>query len=151
MDLDDDAVAQMMASLKKTAAKYGCDMGTRTRTYNSRLAQELGLWAETRGRGHEFHMTAFRAYFVDGRNLARREVLIDLASSAGLDPDEAGTVIDSRSFSNAVDRDWNRSRELGITAVPTYLSGFSRLVGAQSYEALAGLVSSPASPKGRLL
>ena len=126
-------------------------MGNRSGTYNSRIAQEVGLWAQTLGQGHEFHMAAFRAYFVNGLNLARKEVILDIAEASGLNPDEAGTVIDSRSFSDAVDKDWERSRELGITAVPTYLSGLGRLVGAQSYEALARLVNSSPSPKDMFL
>ena len=47
-------------------------MGERTRTYNTRKAQELGLWAMDSGRGDPFHQAAFRAYFVHGRNLAKR-------------------------------------------------------------------------------
>jgi predicted DsbA family dithiol-disulfide isomerase len=39
-------------------------------TYNSRLAQELGKWVETRGKGDQYHDAVFQAYFVDGKNLA---------------------------------------------------------------------------------
>ena len=110
-------------------------------TYNSRLAQELGLWAETWGRGHEFHDAAFRAYFVDGENLARRDVLLKLATAAGLDTKEAGRVLDQRTFEDAVDKDWALSRAKGVTAVPTFFMGLDRLVGAQPHAVLEGMVS----------
>ncbi len=73
----------MMAHLKQKAAELGLPFGDRKKTYNSRLAQELGLWAQSKGQGEAFHMAAFEAYFVDGKNLAQRDVLVDLASSGG--------------------------------------------------------------------
>jgi predicted DsbA family dithiol-disulfide isomerase len=133
-------VEKMMDKLKATAAKFNLPMGTRKMTYNSRLAQEVGLWAETKKRGHAFHMAAFKAYFVDGRNLAERQVLLDLITSVALDPKEGGKVIDQRKFKDAVDADWALSRTKKITAVPTFIMGLDRLVGAQSHEVLEKMV-----------
>lgn len=133
-------VDKMMAQLKVTAAGFGLPLGDRNMTYNSRLAQEIGLWAETKGRGHEFHTKAFAAYFVEGRNIAQKEVLLDLIRQSGLDPEAGEVVIDQRLFSKAVDEDWGRSRNMGITAVPTFQIGLDRLVGAKPYATLKGLV-----------
>lgn len=131
---------KVVAQLKETAARFGVPFGDRSMTYNSRLAQELGLWAESLGKGHEFHDHAFRVYFVEGRNLARREVLLDMAGHVGLDRAEAEKVLDERRFREAVDRDWELSRGKGVTAVPTFFMGLDRLVGAQSYETLEIMV-----------
>ena len=125
-----------MANLKATAAKLGLALGDRKMTYNSRLAQEVGLWAQTKGRGHEFHMEAFKAYFVQGVNIAQKDVLLNLIDRSGLDRREGKTVIETREFSDAVDSDWELSRAKGVTAVPTFFLGLDRLVGAQPYEAL---------------
>jgi len=133
-------VDKMMMQLKATAAGFGLPLEDRKMTYNSRLAQETGLWAETKGRGHEFHREAFAAYFVEGRNIAQKEVLLDLIKKSGLDPREGEAVIDQRLFSKAVDADWERSRNIGITAVPTFQMGLDRLVGAKPYATLKGLV-----------
>jgi len=43
----------MMVRLKNAADAEGLPWGTRKMTYNSRLAQELGKWAEEKGRGDE--------------------------------------------------------------------------------------------------
>jgi len=137
------SVDKMMAQLKATAEKLGYELGDRRKTYNSRLAQEVGLWAETKGKGHSFHMKAFKAYFVDGKNLAKKEVLLDLIKQSELDVVEGESIIDKRTFSDAVDADWELSRRIGISAVPTFVSGLERLVGAQPYEALEKLVQAP--------
>jgi len=130
----------MMAHLKAAAAKFGLALGERKMTYNSRLAQELGLWAETKGRGHPFHMEAFKAYFVDGKNIAQKQVLLNLVERCGLDCREGENIIETREFSDAVDLDWELSRAKNVIAVPSFFFGLDRLVGAQSYETLEKLI-----------
>jgi predicted DsbA family dithiol-disulfide isomerase len=130
----------MLHQLKQRADQLGLPFGERSKTYNSRLAQELGLWAEDKGYGHVFHMAAFRAYFAEGRNLAHLPVLIELAEHSGLPRAEAEEVLVKRSYKAAVDKDWQYSRQLQITAVPTFIIQSSRLVGAQSYATLQGLM-----------
>ena len=132
----------MMQNLKKTADDLGLPLGTRQKTYNSRLAQELGKWAETKNAGDIFHTEAFKAYFVDGRNIAKLPVLQDLAESAGLSRDEAESVIINRTFEDAVDSDWALSWKRGVKAVPTFMIKNDQLVGAQSYSTLERLLIS---------
>ncbi len=112
----------------------------RNMTYNSRLAQELAKWAETKGKGDEVHDPIFRAYFVDAKNIAKQEVLVEIAKAIGLPADEAIEVLVSRSFKDAVNTDWKRCADLGVNAVPTFLVDRYMLVGAHPYEELEQLV-----------
>ncbi len=125
-----------MRRLKNKAEELGFPLGERKKTYNSRLAQELGIWAESKNRGDAFHMAAFKAYFVDGKNIAKIPVLLDLAASVGLPREETETVLSTRAFKDPVDEDWAISRVRGITAVPTFVINQDKLVGAQPYEML---------------
>lgn len=133
-------IARSQGRLRAMAAAEGLPMSDREMTYNSRLAQELGVWATTRGKGQAFHDAAFRAYFAGARNIGDRKVLLDVAASVGLDRAEAARVLDERRFRDAVDREWEQSRTAGVTAVPTFEAGGRRVVGAQPYEELARLV-----------
>jgi predicted DsbA family dithiol-disulfide isomerase len=133
-------IPEVLAHLKTIADAEGLPFGTRTKTYNSRLAQELAKWAESQGRGDAFHDAAFRAYFADGKNIAKMENLLDIVVSVSLNPDEAGKIVEERTYKEAVDSDWQRAHRLGITAVPTFLSGKDRLVGAQSYQDIKAFV-----------
>ena len=114
--------------------------GDRTMTYNSRRAQELAKWIESKPGGDAIHNALFRAYFVDGRNIALMETLVDIANQFGQSNDEAREILQNRKFQKAVDIDWERSRKTGITGVPTFLAGNQVLVGAQPYHALENLV-----------
>lgn len=135
-----EQIRRMVGQLRLTAAQLGLPFGERTRTYNSRLAQELGLWAEEMGCADTFHMAAFKAYFAEGLNLAEPEVLLDLAASCGLSTEAAAEVLRSRSHAPAVDADWQASRAKQVAAVPTFILKGSTLVGAQSYQTLQGLM-----------
>ena len=128
--------------MSRLMAEEGLPYGARTMTYNSHLAQELGKWADTQPNGQEIHEALFQAYFVDNVNLAKIESLIKIAAQVGLPALEADRVLTKRQFREAVSADWQRSRALGITAVPTFVIGDRGLVGAQPYEQLAAFASS---------
>lgn len=126
--------------LRQVAGELGLPLGERTKTYNSRLAQELAKWAESKGKGDEFHRAVFEAYFVAGKNIGQVDELVLLAQSLGLRDREARQVLMSRTFKEAVDTDWSRCRALGITAVPTFVIDHQGVVGFQPYEVLEQLL-----------
>jgi len=132
----------MMDHLKQVASNLGLPLGERKKTYNSRLAQELGKFAEWKGKGDEFHKAMFQAYFVDGKNIGKTSILLELAESIHLNGKDAHKIIQDRTYKDAVDLDWKRSNELGVTAVPTFLFNNHRLVGAQNFETLEKLLLS---------
>jgi predicted DsbA family dithiol-disulfide isomerase len=127
---------EVRAYLKRVADELGLPLSDRKKTYNSRLAQELAKWAESKGKGDAFHEAVFRAFFAEGKNIGDADELAAIAKSVGLAEEEARSVLKSRVFREAVDADWSRSRELGITAVPTFVVGRQAIVGAQPYEVL---------------
>jgi predicted DsbA family dithiol-disulfide isomerase len=133
-------IEKMMRHLKKTAAELALPFGERKKTYNSRLLQELGLWAESKNKGDVFHSAAFKAYFVDGKNIAKIPVLVDLAASVELPGEEAAAVLATRAFKAAVDADCNLSQEKAITAVPSFVMNQDKFVGPQPYGMLVKLM-----------
>jgi len=130
----------MHAQMKARMDAEGLPYGERTMTYNSRLAQELGKWAETRSGGEAIHDAMFRAYFVEARDISQPLVLLDIVERVGLSVDGAREALVTRAFKAAVDADWELSRRYGVTGVPTFVVGRSGVVGAQPYEVLEELV-----------
>ena len=135
-------VEKMLARLREKASELGLPFGERKKTYNSRLAQEMGLWAESKGKGELFHKAAFHAYFADGKNIAKIPVVVELAASVGLPEEDAALVLSKRLYKQAVDEDWKLARMMGITAVPTFVIDSDRVVGAQPYKVLSRFVES---------
>ena len=130
----------MRENMRNLMKEAGLAYGNRTMTYNSRLAQELGSWADTQESARDIHDLLFRAYFVDNQNLSDTEVLIDLAGEAGLDKEETRRILEGRIFSSQIDKDWERARQSGITGVPTFTSRELYIVGCQPYEVLERFV-----------
>jgi len=133
-------IRDMQTRLQQAATAEGLPLTERSRTYNSRHAQELGKWADEQGAGDPFHHAVYRAYFVDGINIAQVEELVRIAAAVGLPPDEARSVLMARRFAAAVDADWQRAMELRITAVPTLLYKGRRLTGFTPYDDLVRLI-----------
>ena len=121
----------------------------RTMTYNSRLAQELGMWADTQPGGKTLHKQLFSTYFVENQNLAKKEVLLQAVEKAGLGVVEAGIVIDERSYSGQVDEAWRRAKQFQVTGVPSFLSDSYATTGYHPYEELAKFIEYVEMQKAR--
>ncbi len=132
--LDLDA---MHARMKGLMDAEGLPYERRSHTYNSRLAQELAKWTDSLGGFESIHDALYRAYFVRAQNIGDPAVLLEIAKSVGLPEDKAREVLTKRTFKDAVDGDWKKAREYGVTGVPTFVTDGKKIVGAQPYEVLA--------------
>jgi predicted DsbA family dithiol-disulfide isomerase len=130
----------MYARMKGLMDTEGLPYGRGTHTYNSRLAQELGKWADTQPGGEAIHDALYKAYFVDARNIGDPDILVEITQSVGLPAEEARDVLTERRFKDAVDADWAKSRQYGVTGVPTFVAARYGVVGAQPYEILEQLL-----------
>jgi len=130
----------MYTRMKGLMDAEGLPYGRRTHTYNSRLAQELGKWADTQPGGEAIHDALYKAYFVEARNIGDSDILVEIAQSVGLPGEEARAVLTKRRFKDAVDADWAKSRQWGVTGVPTFVAARYGVVGAQPYEVLEQLL-----------
>jgi predicted DsbA family dithiol-disulfide isomerase len=136
----EEQIEAMQARLRRLADTEGIPLAERTRTCNSRRAQELGKWAEAQGKGDPFRRAVYRAFFAEGRNIALVDELAGIAGEVGLSADETRAVLAAGSCGAAVDADWRRAAELGVTAVPTHLCAGKRLVGFAAYDDFERLI-----------
>ena len=97
------------------------NMDKRSRVYNTFDAHRLLHWAALEGRQHALKQALLAAYFTEGRNPSDREVLIDVATQAGLDPVRAREVLESGRYADEVrEREQFYGRQ-GIHAVPSVI------------------------------
>jgi predicted DsbA family dithiol-disulfide isomerase len=130
---DIDKKNQNMSALMKNE---GLPFNDRVYTFNSRLAQEIGVWAEKLDHNTSIHDNFFEAYFVHGLNIGLENVILEIVDKSGLDRDEAKKIIQNRLFSDEIDQHWKKSRNYGVTGVPTYVYNNQSIVGAQPLENL---------------
>lgn len=118
-----EQMEQSRVGIRARGAELGFtfNMDKRDRIYNTFDAHRLLHWAEQEGRQHELKTALFTAYFTDGRNPHDREVLIDVATKAGLDGTRAKEILESNLYANEVREREQLYAGLGISAVPSVI------------------------------
>jgi predicted DsbA family dithiol-disulfide isomerase len=112
------------------------DMGKRSRIYNTFDAHRLLHWAAMEGRQLALKEALFTAYFTEGRNPSDREVLVEVAAKAGLDPLRAREVLESNRYAEEVREREQFYTQQGIHAVPSVIINDKYLIqGGQPVEA----------------
>jgi len=128
--------------MKQLMSEENLYFRARSHTFNSRLAQELGFWAEKIKNNYKIHDKIYHAYFYEQKNLSDLNVLLDIAKSADLDIFEAEKILYERTFKNNIDKHWQISLKSRVSGVPTYALKSRFLVGAQSEQNLLKFILS---------
>lgn len=123
---------QVEARAAEVGLEYHLD---RVRVANTRAAHRLSQFALGEGLQHALIQRIFRAYFTEGQNVGRHDVLTDLAAEVGLARDRALEVLESDAFDTEVRADQQQARQLGIRGVPfSVINGKYAVSGAQPLE-----------------
>jgi len=118
--------------LDRRGKPMGIRFGPQPLMSNSRKAMEGGEFAKVHGRYETYHAAIFRAFFTGCRDIGNRDVLLDIAQTAGLDRQAFAAALDSRTYLSRLAETTRRARERGITSAPTFLiDGYGTITGAQ--------------------
>lgn len=110
---------------------------------NTLNAHRVIRWAGESGVQDAVVEALFRAYFVEGSDIGRADVLAGIAEAAGM----TGTHVEARLASDLdreeVSREVESARSAGVSGVPTFiLAGRYAVVGAQPSEVVADALKS---------
>jgi predicted DsbA family dithiol-disulfide isomerase len=86
-------------------------------------AHEAARLAEVKGVGRALRNAIFHAYFGEGRDIGRIDVLVELAAGVGLDPTETRVVLDVDTYSAEISAARGLGERLGIEGVPALVLG----------------------------
>jgi predicted DsbA family dithiol-disulfide isomerase len=123
------------------AIEAGLEVGPRTHTYNGDLAHEANVWARENGHGDALHREIFRAYFIRNENIGAIDVLVAMAAGIGLDGQGLRQALVERRYRDEVLAEYAESREIGVTAVPTFVAEGYAIVGAHPYDSFRRLLA----------
>jgi predicted DsbA family dithiol-disulfide isomerase len=128
----------MMRQVEDTAAKDGLELHlTTARTGNTFDAHRVLYLAADRGLERAVYDRFLRGYMTEGEAIGNREVLVKLASEAGLEATEVRAVFASDRYKSEVREDERAARSLGINGVPFFVFGGKYAVsGAQHAEVM---------------
>ena len=129
-------IAEVQARIRQLGANAGFTFGPRDHVWNTFDAHRMLHWAQLEGKGAELKRALLKAYHGEGRNPASEEVLLEAATSIGLDPRRAKAISESDEFANEVrarEQFWLRQ---GVSGVPfVVVNNKYAIAGAQPPEA----------------
>ena len=135
-----DTVAERRAQMRRFADGFGVQIGSPERLPNTRRALAAAEVARDQGCLEAFWERAMTALWVAGRDLGDDEVLRDIASIAGLDPDEVLRAADDVDMSRRLDALRAEAANARVQAIPAFLVGDDRIVGCQPYDRIAAML-----------
>jgi 2-hydroxychromene-2-carboxylate isomerase len=106
------------------------------------VAMRCATWACAQGKGEAFARAVFERQFVQGEDIADREVLLVCARDAGLDAGALGGALGQSTVKDSLREATDGAWEAGVRGVPTLRVGESLFYGDDQLElaakALAG-------------
>ncbi|GGP43280.1 DsbA family oxidoreductase [Shewanella saliphila] len=139
---------EQSAQNRQRLTQMGADLGFEfnfsdsSRIYNTLLAHQLLYWAAESGKQTELKLALFTCYFTEQKNPDDIEVLVEAATSVGLDAIEARTVLTDKRYEKAVKEEEQLWISRGIQAVPAIVFNQQYLVsGAQEPATIAELIT----------
>ncbi len=136
----DQARAQLQALGQDLGIVFNYD--DNSRIVNTFAAHQLLGWAQTQGLQHPLKMALFKAHFTQGRDVSRRETLLDIAAAAGLDADAAAEVLSDTRHAEETRAHQQFWTSRGVTGVPSMVfDGRYMLTGAQGAQTYAQMLA----------
>ncbi|WP_139977502.1 DsbA family oxidoreductase [Nocardioides litoris] len=133
-----EAGAQMVAQVQQVAAEVGLDFSRHGEALHVNTVDAHRLLHAAGERRGELEEALLHAYFVEARNVGDHDVLVDVATSVGLDADEARAVLSSAAHADEVAADVAQAAAHGATGVPFFVvDGRYGISGAQPTEVFA--------------
>lgn len=111
---------------------YNFDSMTPTNTFD---AHRVAKFAATKGKLAEMTERLLKAYFVESKQIAEHDVLLELAEEVGLERVEVEQVLTSEQFTTEVRMDEAEAQQIGVRGVPFFvLNRKYAISGAQPQE-----------------
>lgn len=118
MEYTMQANQQVTAMADEVGLHYNMDKAV---VANTSEAHRLIQHAKTLGKGDAMEEALFKAYFVDGRNLADHQVLSQIAAECGIDEASATAALNNLEYAEAVQRDIYEGVQIGVRGVPFFV------------------------------
>ncbi len=121
------------ANVKRLADEDDLKLKFSDKLPNSRLALYISEFARKKGKFEEFHKFVMDAYWLEGKDIGDKSLLLNLAESVGLDEDEISSYLDTNEPFEVVQQSLKEVKKYGINGVPAFIVENRLIYGAQPY------------------
>lgn len=125
MEWSRQAHAHVTAMAKSVGLTYNFDKAVIGNSWDAhrliQFAKSIGSNAQFSNLGDAAEEAIFKAYFTEGKDVADHAVLLEIATSLGMDAAEVSEVLHSQAFADAVNGDLLLARQFGVQGVPFFV------------------------------
>ncbi|MBL4873159.1 MAG: DsbA family oxidoreductase [Rhodobacteraceae bacterium] len=139
-----EGAIKVYGEIAKTAEATGLDIAFDKikRTPNTLNAHRLIRWAQIEEKQSLVVSQLFKRYFREGQDISNIDVLVEVATTVGMDGDMVRRLLDGDSDLAETIAEDKKAREMGIQGVPCFIIGASYAVqGAQNTDTWANIIT----------
>lgn len=92
-----------------------------TKVANAMDAHRLIQLAKTGGKGDVIEERLFKAYFMEGKNIADMDVLVELGEEVGIAGDRVRECLEKGEFTDRIRQDILEAQQIGVRGVPFFV------------------------------
>ncbi len=131
LDYPSEQWQQMMTNLERIAQEEDIALSKLSFITNSKDALLLSEAAKHCGRDtfYKLHEKLFTAYFVDGKNIGDKDVLINIAESCDIDKQTIDSAWTDEKYQKRLLNNFNSARRHEVQSVPSFVFGDRVLTG----------------------
>lgn len=143
IDLKEFYPSEKLKTMKDYLGNFGSDVDisiNNTCLSNSRLSLQAGEFAKIHEMFTVFQQEVFRTYFGEGKDIGKKDVLLEIAEKIDINKEELITYFNSPKAVEKIKKSTQEAIDLGIKGVPTFIIGNEVVVGAQQTDTLRKVI-----------
>lgn len=133
-----DDWSRLLEAVGEMAREEGLEMEVPAFVPRTSEALQAALFARDVGRGafERLHRALFRAFFVDGVNIGRREVVLEVADGVDVDREGLGRALEDERYLDELRGVRAEADRYDIDGTPSFLFGRHKVIGAAPMDVL---------------
>jgi predicted DsbA family dithiol-disulfide isomerase len=121
--------------------QYGVELNGGELGIDSRAAHIGMKYAETQGKGHEYHKRVFEAHWLEAANIGNLDVLAGLAEEVGLEREAFLASLNNKALETEVETEQMQAYQYQLRGVPALIfENKYYIAGAHPYDELVNVV-----------
>lgn len=142
-------IEMAFTNVKRLAEEDGLKLKFSDKLPNSQLALYISEFARKKGKFEKFHKLVLEAYWLEGKDIGDKEVVLNLAESIGLNKVEIQNYLDTDEPSKRVNESLLELRKYRINGVPSFIIEGEIIIGVQPYKVFKTVIDKILKEKGK--
>jgi predicted DsbA family dithiol-disulfide isomerase len=129
-------------NLRAQGKAVGVSFGNPTVLSNSRLALMASEYARDQGQYDSFHANMFHAFFTEGLDIGKLDVIAAVAKNSGLDEKATLSAVSDSRYLSRLNDSRKEGNLLGLTGIPLFIiNNKYQITGAQPMETFRSIIN----------